>query len=201
MLMKSAGGLTVDKALETSIIIEDSVAEQHYISAITLSNPEVKKLFDSLASFDCSHFLAIEDFARRRGFSYEIKKSEYIESCKLKKLDQGQRPGAGQAVGQAPADIPQEFIDRINHLYVWHSSISYYKLLGVRDYAPGIEIRESYHRMAKEFHPDLHADMPEELRQKLGTIFSIINLAYSTLMDPEKRREYDRTLGSHGRIK
>jgi len=198
-LLESAEGLTVEKALEASIDIENSVADQHYITAITVSNSDVSGLFKSLTSFDCRHFLAFEDFARKRGFAFEIKETGYIKSCRLKEPKQETRPVNEPTAPQRPVDIPQEFVDRINYLYTQHKSMGYYKLLGVRDYATEPEIRQSYHRLAKEFHPDFHLGFPDELKQRLNTIFSLVNIAYSTLMDPEKRRQYDETLSIGGR--
>jgi rubrerythrin len=198
-LLKSAEGLTVEKALEASIDIENSVADQHYITAITLSNSDVSRLFKSLTSFDCRHFLAFEDFARKRGFAFEIRDTEYIKSCRLNEPKQEKRPDNEQTVPQQPVDISQEFVDRINYLYTWNKSMGYYKLLGIRDYATEPEIRQSYRRLAKEFHPDLYLGFPDDLKEKLNTIFSLVNMAYSTLMNPETRRRYDETLSLGGR--
>jgi len=195
LLLKSAAGLTVEKAIEMAIDFENNVAEQHYITAITLSDSEVARLINSLASFDCRHFLAVEDFARKRGFPLELKRTEFIKTCRLGDIRQEKTPDNKQTVPPRPVNIPQEFIDRINYFYTWHS-IDHYKLMDVRDYATELEIKESYRRLAKEFHPDRHANLPDDLREKLGAIFSRINLAYLTLINPEKRRDYDRTLGS-----
>jgi rubrerythrin len=200
LLLKSTAGLTVEKAIETAIDLENNVAEQHYITAIALSNSEVARLFNSLTSFDCRHFLAVEDFARKRGFAFELKKTEYIKACRLSDSKQEKTLHNEQTFPPRPVNIPQEFIDRINHLYTWHS-INHYKLLEVRDYATELEIKGSYHRLAKELHPDRHANLPDDLREKLSAIFSRINLAYSTLINPGKRRDYDRTLDRAGRIK
>lgn len=200
LLLKSAASLTVAKAIETTIDLENNVAEQHYITAITLSNSEVARLLNSLTSFDCRHFLAVEDFAKKRGFPFELKKTEFITACRLSHIKQGKTPDNEQTVPPWPVNIPQEFIDRINYLYTWHS-INHYELMEVRHYATELEIKESYRRLAKEFHPDRHANLPHDLMEKLSAIFSHINLAYSTLINPEKRRDYDRTLGLHVRIK
>jgi curved DNA-binding protein len=72
--------------------------------------------------------------------------------------------------------------------------MGYYKVLGIRNYATELQIRQSYRTVAKEFHPDLHMDFPDDLKEKLHTLFSFINAAYSTLSDPRKRKEYDKTL-------
>ena len=201
LLLKSAEGLAFEKALEAAIDIENSAADQHYITAITLSNPDAARLFRSLTSFDGRHFLAVEDFARKRGFTFETRKSEHITSSRPGEPVKEKRPDNEQTVAQRPVDIPQAFVDRINYVFTWHNSMGHYKFLGIRDYATEREIRQSYLRMAKEFHPDLHMDFPADLKQKLNTIFSYLNIAYSTLANPEKRRDYDSTLGARGRVK
>ncbi len=201
LLLKSAERLTLEEAFEAAIGIESSAADQHYITAITLSNPDTARLFKSLTLFDGRHFLAVEDFARKRGFTFETKKSEHIQSSGPGEPEKEKRPDNEQTAPQRPVDIPQEFVDRINYVYTWHKSLGHYRFLGIRDYAAAGEIRQSYLRMAKEFHPDLHMDLPDDLKQKLNTIFSCINSAYSTLANPEKRKEYDRTLGARGRVK
>lgn len=199
-LLKSEEGLTLERAIDTAIDLENNVAEQHYIRAIALSNPELTRMLNSLTSFDCRHFLAFEDFAKTRGFAFELKETEYIKACRLGDIREERTSRDEQTVPSRPVIIPQELADRINYLYTLQS-INHYKLLEVRDYATDLEIKKSYYRLAKEFHPDRHANLPDDIKEKLSAVFSRINLAYSTLINPEKRRDYDRTSGLHVRIK
>jgi curved DNA-binding protein CbpA len=69
------------------------------------------------------------------------------------------------------------------------SSSNYYQILGVSPDATLEEIRQAYRRLARQYHPDLHAgDKASEEK------FKEISLAYETLHDPQRRREYDRHL-------
>lgn len=200
LLLKSGETPTVERAIEAAIELENSAAEQHYIKAITLSNPEVAGMLNSLTSFDCRHFLAFENFAKKRGFTFELKKTEYIKACRLRDIREEEASRSERTVSPRPVTITQALVDRINYLYAL-PNINYYKLLDVRDHATEVEIKNAYYHLAKELHPDRHENLPDDLKEKVNTIFSSINQAYSTLIDPEKRRVYDRTPGVRVRIK
>lgn len=61
---------------------------------------------------------------------------------------------------------------------------SYYAILGIRSSAAADEIRASYHRLAREFHPDHHSGGSE--------IFQEIQEAYSVLGNPQRRHQYEK---------
>jgi molecular chaperone DnaJ len=61
-----------------------------------------------------------------------------------------------------------------------------YTVLGVSRDATQEDIRRAYRRLAREHHPDVNHQDPEAERR-----FKEINLAYQTLSDPAKRRQYD----------
>lgn len=62
----------------------------------------------------------------------------------------------------------------------------YYKLLGVSPKASEEEIKASYRKLAKQYHPDVHPGDAECERK-----FREINEAYGILGDGEKRKKYD----------
>jgi hypothetical protein len=61
-----------------------------------------------------------------------------------------------------------------------------YSVLGVKRTASQSEIKSAYRRLARKYHPDVNAD-PAAARE-----FARINEAYHTLIDPQKRGQYDR---------
>ena len=66
----------------------------------------------------------------------------------------------------------------------------YYKILGVDRNAEEKEIKKTYRKLARQYHPDVNpGDKAAEER------FKGINEAYEVLSDPEKRQKYDQ-LGS-----
>lgn len=69
----------------------------------------------------------------------------------------------------------------------------YYQILGVARNAGEDDIRKSYRRLAKQYHPDVNkGDAKAEER------FKEISEAYNVLSDPKQRRQYDMFSGSYG---
>lgn len=65
----------------------------------------------------------------------------------------------------------------------------YYKILGVTRTATAEDIKKSYRRMARKYHPDVSKEKDAEQK------FKELQEAYEVLKDPEKRAAYDQ-LGS-----
>ncbi len=63
----------------------------------------------------------------------------------------------------------------------------YYEVLGVTRTASFEEIKRAFRAKAKESHPDYHPNDP-----KAAERFKLVNEAYETLKDPQKKAAYDR---------
>ncbi len=68
----------------------------------------------------------------------------------------------------------------------------YYKVLEVDKTTSQDEIKKSYRKLAKKYHPDLHPD--DEIAQEK---FKEVNEAYEVLGDEKKRKQYDQ-IGQYG---
>lgn len=63
----------------------------------------------------------------------------------------------------------------------------YYSVLGVSRTASDEEIKKSFRRLARKYHPDMN---PGD--KKAEAQFKEVNEAYEVLSDPDKRKKYDR---------
>ncbi|MBE0451890.1 MAG: DnaJ domain-containing protein [Clostridia bacterium] len=66
-----------------------------------------------------------------------------------------------------------------------------YDVLGVSEDATEVEIKSAFRRLAKETHPDINGNNPNLIKK-----FHEITEAYSVLVNPESRSEYNEALNS-----
>jgi len=91
--------------------------------------------------------------------------------------------------------LSEEDKERIAEVEAWADklpSLDYYQIFDVSRGASEGEIKKVYFDMARRYHPDsFERDLPPELRKKIEDVFDQITRAYETLMDKEKREQYD----------
>lgn len=66
------------------------------------------------------------------------------------------------------------------------STRDYYEILGVSRTASADELKRSFYKLARQYHPDVNKE------HDAATRFKEINEAYQVLSDPDKRATYDR---------
>jgi DnaJ-class molecular chaperone len=65
-------------------------------------------------------------------------------------------------------------------------SLDPYEVLGVPEQATNCQIKKTFHKLSKEYHPDRFTLVPNQ--QGAHIKFTKISNAYEVLMDPDKRR-------------
>jgi DnaJ-class molecular chaperone len=65
----------------------------------------------------------------------------------------------------------------------------YYQILGVPRNASADDIKKAFRRLARQYHPDLHAGAKKAEMEKK---FKELNEAQEVLSDPDKRKKYDQ---------
>ena len=84
-----------------------------------------------------------------------------------------------------------------SHFTSGEKDLNPYTILGVDKNADASAIKRSYRKLSLRFHPDKQQqnakNTDEEEKEKIDEKFMNIQMAYKTLIDPEKRRNYDVT--------
>jgi len=122
------------------------------------------------------------------------------------KTEPQKEPAGGSAQGGVklvidPKVIPQgkDFEDFVQRLLNVMDRTDYFQLLNVPEKASAAEVKKSYRRLSKIFHPDQYfRKVTPEFRRQLQQVFKSINIAYQVLIDDDMRREYARQLKEKG---
>ena len=108
-------------------------------------------------------------------------------------IPQAESPGPPseeqQILKQFEAEI-RSFLERAG-------KATHYELLGVNAQSSPVQIKQSFHRLARRFHPDHHMGRSEWVGL-LQDLMGRLTEAYKTLVDDEKRARYDKQLAERG---
>jgi curved DNA-binding protein CbpA len=90
--------------------------------------------------------------------------------------------------------------EKLAEVFEFHNnleSFNYYQILDVTDGDPQEDIKKSYFRLARKFHPDFFSrELPSESTQKIDEVFDQITKAYQTLSDKKRKSEYDKKISA-----
>ncbi len=93
--------------------------------------------------------------------------------------------------------VPSKVIEDIEKMYLFVQKHNYYDILGVSKKANREAIKSAYKILSRKYHPDqFYLKVPDDIRKKLDLIFATISEAYSTLVHPKLREEYDEQLAT-----
>ncbi len=86
-------------------------------------------------------------------------------------------------------------VEEVRDAYRKIGSQNYYEVLGVGMQATREEIKRSYYRLAKIYHPDRHFEASmRELKKELEALFAKVKEAYDVLSSDSKRTSYNERL-------
>ena len=106
-------------------------------------------------------------------------------------------PPAPEAPPSGQSEDRKQFEEEIRRLLVVVEKGTYYDLLGVTANSSPAQINESFHQLARKFHPDRHMGQSEQVGL-LQDLMGRVTTAYKTLVDDEKRASYDKQLATTG---
>jgi tetratricopeptide (TPR) repeat protein len=110
------------------------------------------------------------------------------------------RPVAQEAPPpEAAPESPEKkaFEEEIRKLLELAEKSTYYEVLGVTATSNVAQVKESFHGLARRFHPDKHMGQ-SELVDLLQDLMGRLTIAYKTLLDEEKRAAYDKQIAAAG---
>jgi curved DNA-binding protein CbpA len=79
--------------------------------------------------------------------------------------------------------------------------VDYYAILEIMEAAPGFEahLKTQYHKLSKQYHPDLFEHASAEIKLKVKTRYQAIQEARTTLQDPKSKQSFDELLSEFKR--
>jgi len=138
-----------------------------------------------------------EDLIHAGDFSPEFFwRSLYLSYCLniIDVKDAEKAPVKKEKAEKAAFEVTDEKLAEVIELSEQLSTMDYYQILNVRDDASPYQIKLSYFRLAREYHPDCFSqDLPSDIKEKIEDVFAHITNAYNTLGDEKKKQDYDST--------
>lgn len=133
--------------------------------------------------------LAEEDYLRgvyALSLAGILERLDWVYALNLKRPE---KAAAAEKKAATPANQLNEveaFLNRVK------AAKDFYELLDVAKIATPDEIKDSYHKLARQYHPDRFHQMDAELRDQIGAAFVKIAQAHEVLSNASQRAAYDK---------
>jgi tetratricopeptide (TPR) repeat protein len=108
-------------------------------------------------------------------------------------------PPAPEAPPSGQSEDREQSEEEIRRLLEVVEKGTYYDLFGVTANSSPAQIQQSFHELARKFHPDRHMGQSERVGL-LQDLMGRVTTAYTTLVDDEKRASYDKQLAPTGAV-
>ena len=116
---------------------------------------------------------------------------------------QAKKPQAEQprpAPKVAASKLPRDLIRRTQDKFQKIQDADLFQVLEVSPKDSNEQIKKSFLKLAKTFHPDLVANIGDEaVTDQMDEIFGRLNEAHEILTDPKRRMEYESALAAEGK--
>jgi len=165
---------------------------ESFVLARAESAGDVFKLSDISANG-----LSEEDYLRSvyaLSLSGILHRTDWDFALNIRRPDKG-KPKRIAELGPAkekPATASVESTDVEGFLARMKTARDYYDMLEVPRIATADEIKDAYHKLARQYHPDRFHQVDSGLRAEIGSVFARIAQAYEVLSDAEQRTAYDQ---------
>jgi DnaJ-like protein len=104
-------------------------------------------------------------------------------------------PQPSASPGDGLSDLPAEVIRRIDSMYERLTTLDYYTLLGIGRSATRAQVRQAFLAQAPQYHPDKYFGRKlGPYAGKMERVFAELSVAHDTLVNDQRRAEYNETL-------
>ncbi len=121
-------------------------------------------------------------------------KSLYLSYCLniIDLIDPEKVPVKKEKPKKVELEVTDEKLAEVIEISEQLPTMDYYQILNVPDNSSSYQIKSSYFRLAREYHPDCFAnDLPSDIKEKIKDVFAHVTKAYDTLADDKKKQAYD----------
>lgn len=184
--------LTVDEALQTSSLPETATLQILY--ALWLGGFLIRRNWNSVFTEHRVNAILSARLALKKEavqLPSTAKAQEAAPTCETKNETPVKTEAASEAEKDARAEAGkaaslEEYLARIEAVD------NYYDVLAVEAKSPTADIKMSYFRLAKQFHPDrFYKKTDDALHRRIQNAFTKIAHAYETLKNQDSRAAYD----------